>query len=146
MAVEVFWHEGTYAELFGPVEAKHPGLSAILKSEFTRYMESDRVSLPSIFGKDDAYMQPAQAAQACLMHIHIKIPPARFPPGLPRQERKCRRGKPGEDAALVYVPGELEESRFLLLAFLWPDAHRKSRERATMRYLSSIASKWRDQN
>lgn len=146
MAVEVFFHKGTFAEFFEPVDQKHPGLSGTLKAEFTRYIESDRTSLPSIFGKDDAYMQPPQAVLACLMHIHIKIPPARFPAGLPRHQRKCSVGKPGEDAALVYVQGELEENRYLLLAFLWPDAHTKSRDRTKMRYLARIAKEWRDKN
>jgi mRNA interferase YafO len=80
------------------------------------------------------------------MHIHIKIPPAKFAPNLSRHLRKCSMGKPREDAALVYVPGELEEGRYLLLAFLWPDAHAKSRDRTTMRYLARIAQDWRDKN
>jgi mRNA interferase YafO len=146
MAVEVFWHKGTFSEFFAPADVQHPGLSSILRSEFLRYVESDRFYLPSIFGKDDAYMQPPQAVQACLMHIHIKIPPARFPAGVPRQQRKCALGRPGEDAALIYVPGELEENRYLLLAFLWPNAHDKSRDRTIMRYLSRIALDWRDKN
>lgn len=146
MAVEVLFHKGTFAEFFEPIDIMHPGLSSILQSEFTRYMASDRTSLPSIFGKDDAYMQPPQAVRACLMHIHIKIPPARFPANLPRQQRKCPRGIPGEDAALIYVPGELEEHRYLLLALLWPDAHGKARDRTIMRYLSRIATDWRDKN
>lgn len=146
MTVEVFFHKRTFSEFFEPVDLKHPGLSSTLKSEFTRYLESDRVMLPSIFGKDDCYMQPPQAAQACLMHIHIKIPPACFPKNLPRHQRKCAKGRPGEDAALVYVPGEMEENRFLLLAFFWPDAHAKSRDRTTMRYLARLAQDWRDQN
>lgn len=146
MAVEVCFHKLTFAEFFAPVDLKHPGLSATLKGEFTRYIESDRVQLPSIFGKDDAYMQPPQAVRACLMHIHIKIPPATFPKGLPRHQRKCARGNPGEDAALIYVPGELEEDKYLLLAFLWPDAHAKSRDRTTMRYLSRLALDWREKN
>ncbi|SED31923.1 mRNA interferase YafO [Pseudomonas mohnii] len=146
MAVEVYFHTGTFTEFFHPIDLKHPGLSTILKSEFTRYIESGREVLPSIFGKDTAYMQPPQAVQACLMHIHIKIPPAQFPENLPRNQRTCSRGKPNEDAALVYVPGELEEDRYLILAFLWPDAHGKSRDRATMKYLARLAKDWRDRN
>jgi hypothetical protein len=49
MAVEVFFHKGTFAEFFAPVDIEHPGLSATLKSEFERYMASDRITLPSIF-------------------------------------------------------------------------------------------------
>lgn len=146
MAVEVSFHPETFALFFKAVDAKHPGLSDTLRAEFARYMESGRLELPSIFGKDVPYMQPVQAAQACMMHIHIKIPPATFPKGVPQHNRVCRRGSPGEDAALIYVPGELYEDRFLILAFFWPDAHGKARDRATMKKLARLAQAWRDQN
>lgn len=146
MAVEVEFHKGTFEEFFAPVEQKHPGLAAILKNEFTDYVESGRQRTPSIFGRDAPYTQPPQALQACLMHIHVKIPPARFPKGVAQHDRTCQKNKPGEDAALVYVPGELEENRYLLLAFLWPDAHGRARDRMTMKYLSRMAKDWRDRN
>ncbi|MBD8597097.1 type II toxin-antitoxin system YafO family toxin [Pseudomonas sp. CFBP 8772] len=146
MEVEVEFHKGTFAEFFEPVELKHARLSEILKTEFTEYVRSGRMRTPSIFGRDAPYTQPPQALQACLMHIHIKIPPARFPQGVAQHDRCCPRNRPGEDAALVYVPGELEEHRFLLLAFLWPDAHGRARDRNTMKYLARLARDWRDKN
>jgi len=146
MAVEVLFHSDTFAEFFQPIDVKHTGLSATLKAEFSRYIGSGRAELPSIFGKDSAYMQPPQAVQACLMHIHVKIPPASFAKNLPQHQRTCQRGKPGDDAALVYVPGELEEDRYLLLAFPWPDAHGRAKGRLTMKYLSRLAKDWRDKN
>jgi mRNA interferase YafO len=117
MTVEVFFHKRTFSEFFEPVDLKHPGLSSTLKSEFTRYVESDRVMLPSIFGKDDCYMQPPQAAQACLMHIHIKIPPAYFPKNLPRHQRKCAKGRPGEDAALFMSQASWRKTAFYYWLF-----------------------------
>lgn len=79
MPVEVSFHPETFEEFFLPVDAKHPGLSEVLKSEFLRYIESRRQLIPSIFGRDVPYTQPPLAFQACLMHIHICIPPALFP-------------------------------------------------------------------
>ena len=145
MAFEVSFHPETFEAFFLPVDAKHPGLSEILKTEFSRYIESDRLHIPAIFGRDAPYTQPASALLACLMHIHVRIPPARFRTGVPQRDRVCRNGRPGEDAALVYVPGELYENRILILAFLWPDAHGKARDREIMRYLSRSPSEWRAQ-
>lgn len=146
MAADVCFHPETFDLFFKPVDVKHSGLSDTLRNEFARYMDSERVELPSIFGKDVPYMQPIQAAQACMMHIHIKIPPATFPKNTPQHHRACQRGRPGEDAALIYVPGELYENRFLILAFFWPDAHGKAKDRATMKRLARLAKAWRDQN
>ncbi|WP_298187784.1 type II toxin-antitoxin system YafO family toxin [uncultured Pseudomonas sp.] len=146
MAVDVRFHPETFALFFKPVDDKHPGLSAKLLEEFTRYVKSERQQIPSIFGKDVPYMQPIQAAQACMMHIHIKIPPAAFPKNTPQHSRVCRLGRPGDDAALLYVPGELYEDRFLILALFWPDAHGRANDRPTMKALARIAKAWRDQN
>jgi len=146
MSVEVTFHPETFKEFFLPLDVKHPGLSKTLEHEFTRYMHSNRLAIPSIFGRDAPYIQPPEALSACLMHIHIKIPPARFRAGIPQHDRCCARGRPGEDAALVYAPGEMEENHFLILAFLWPDAHGMARDRATMKYLARAAKTWRDYN
>lgn len=146
MTVEVSFHPGTYGEFFAPVDEKHSGLSATLSSEFRRYVESNRQVIPSIFGRDVPYTQPPLALQACMMHIHIRIPPDSFPNGVAQCDRVCRKGKPREDAALIYVPGELYENRYLILAFFWPDAHTKARDRAGMRYLARLAKDWRDNN
>jgi len=80
------------------------------------------------------------------MHIHICIPPALFPKNVPQHDRVCKMGRPGDDAALIYVQGELYEDRYLILAFLWPDAHTKARDISTMQYLARLAKEWRDNN
>lgn len=146
MAIEVAFHPDTFDAFFAPVDVKHPGLSDLLKREFHRYIESRRQIIPSIFGRDVPYTQPSHALQACLMHIHIKIPPATFPQNTPQHDRMCKRGCPRDDAALVYVPGELYEDRHLVLAFLWPDAHGKARDNRSMGYLARLAREWRDVN
>lgn len=146
MPVEVDFHPQAFAEFFAPVDLQFPGLSAVLRAEFLRYMVSARLDLPSIFGRDAPYTQPALALQVGLMHIHIKIPPAKFPSHVPQGDRVCRRGRPNEDVALVYTSGELYEDRHILLAVLWPHAHAKAREEALMRHLSRLAKDWKEQN
>ena len=146
MMVEVSFHPTTFGEFFSPVNDRHPGISDLLLGEFRRYVESNRQSIPSIFGRDVPYTQPPLALQSCLMHIHIRIPPNSFPKGVPQRDRVCKFGKPGDDAALVYVPGELYENRFLILALFWPDAHTNARDRSAMRYLARIAKDWRENN
>lgn len=146
MPIQIDFHPGTFQEFFMPVDQTHPGLSSTLKSEFERYIVSDRLEIPVIFGRDAPYTQPSQALDACLMHIHVRIPPAKFRPNTPQRDRVCRTGRPGEDAALVYAQGELYEDRYLILAFLWPDAHGKSRDRDVMKYLCRAALEWRSNN
>ncbi|WP_286751542.1 type II toxin-antitoxin system YafO family toxin [Pseudomonas sp. UBA2522] len=146
MPIETEFHPGTFQEFFLPVDQVTPGLSTALKREFAIYIESNRLKLPSIFGRDAPYTQPSQAMDACLMHIHVRIPPAKFRKDVPQRDRVCRKGRPGEDAALVYVQGELYENKYLILAFLWPDAHTKARDKEVMKYLSRLALEWRSQN
>lgn len=144
MAVDVSFNPETFAELFAPIDEKFPGLSSRLKADFTRYIESDRCCIPEYFGRDAPYTQPQEASSAQLMHIHIKLPPGRFPQDRAQYHRVCRLGRPGEDAALVYVQGELEEDSYQLLAFLWPDAHGKARGKELMRTLARLGRAFRD--
>lgn len=146
MTVEVDFHPGTFEEFFRPIEVKYPGLADGLKSEFKRYISSDRLQIPEIFGRDAPYTQPPQALDACLMHIHVRIPPAKFRKDTPQRDRVCQKGRPGQDATLVYTQGELYENRFLILAFFWPDAHGKARDRQAMKHLSRVALDWRSKN
>lgn len=146
MAVNVEFNRHTFAELFAPVDLRYSKLSAKLKTDFTRYVASGRIDVPHYFGRDACYTQPAEALSACLMHIHIKLPPGSFPQNRAQYYRVCRDGRPGEDAALVYVQGELEEDSYQLLAFLWPDAHGQAKQRDLMRYLARIAKEFRDEN
>ncbi|MNZ93026.1 mRNA interferase YafO [compost metagenome] len=146
MAVEVSYHPVTFAEFFRPVDTDFPGLTAKLLSDFESYIQSNRQSIPRYFGRDAPYTQPSEALQACLMHIHIKLPPGSFPQDRAQFYRVCQKGRPGEDAALVYVQGELEEDKYVILAFLWPDAHGQARDRDLMRYLARLAKQFRDEN
>lgn len=84
MAFEVSFHPETFEAFFLPVDAKHPGLSEILKTEFSRYIESDRLHIPAIFGRDAPYTQPASALLACLMHTYAFLLHV-FAPGFPSE-------------------------------------------------------------
>lgn len=146
MVSAVRYHPATFSEFFAPLDEKFAGLSSKLAEDFKLYMDSQRGIVPDYFGRDAPYLQPQEADQAKLSHIHIKLPPGRFSAGVAQYFRVCGKGRPLEDAALVYTRGWLEEESFLLLAFLWPDAHSAARDKALMRYLSRLAKDWRDKN
>ncbi|WP_313324250.1 type II toxin-antitoxin system YafO family toxin [Stutzerimonas nitrititolerans] len=138
------FHPDTFEEFFtGPLVA-HPSLAEDILKDFIRY-KSEGV-LPSYFGCDVPYTQPQLAFNVNLMHIHLCLPPDSFPDKLPQPDRKCRKGAPHKDAALVYVRGELEESKYRILGVLYPDAHAKARADKIMRYLARLAKEWRDEN
>lgn len=142
--VTVEFHPDTYDEFFAVSLANYPGLAEDLRKDFLLYKSEDK--LPSYFGCDVPYTQPQLAFIAHLMHIHLCLPPDFFPPNLPQFDRKCRKGAPDKDAALVYVRGEMEENRYCLIGVLYPDAHSKARQEKIMRYLARLAKKFRDEN
>jgi mRNA interferase YafO len=142
----VSFHQATFAEYFEPIDKIHPGLSEKIASDFLSYIESRQTRTPIYFGRDAPYTQPQAALNAHLCHIHIKLPPGKFRQDRAQYYRVCDFKKPHEDAALVYVQGELEEDHYLILAFFWPDAHEQARNNIVMRYLSHLAKDWRDQN
>ncbi|SDZ53511.1 mRNA interferase YafO [Pseudomonas syringae] len=146
MGSSVTYHPATFAEFFEPIDKLYPRLSQKLAEDFKVYIDSSRGIVPKYMGRDAPYMQPIEAERAHLSHVHIRLPPGEFRQDVAQYFRVCRKGFPGEDAALVYVQGFLEEDRFLLIALLWPDAHGMAQRRPLMRYFSQIASDWRDEN
>ncbi|WP_312921151.1 type II toxin-antitoxin system YafO family toxin [Stutzerimonas nitrititolerans] len=142
--VTVVIHPLTKSEFFTQPLAAFPGLIADLEKDFVAYKSGGR--LPSYFGCDVPYTQPAAVFNAQLMHIHLCLPPDFFPPNIPQFDRKCRKNAPHKDSALVYVRGELEESRYCILGVLYPQAHAKARNEKMMKYLARLAKEWRDEN
>ncbi|MGN8247699.1 type II toxin-antitoxin system YafO family toxin [Pseudomonas sp. SMV7] len=142
--ITAVYHPETYAEFFSQPLKDFPSLADNLLADFINY-KSGR-GLPSYFGCDVPYTQPHLAYTAQLMHIHLQLPPHAFPEGVPQFDRKCKKGQPQNDAALVYVRGELEENRYCILGVLHPDAHAKARSEKIMRYLARLAKKFRDEN
>lgn len=84
--------------------------------------------------------------RAGLMHIHLCLPPNKFPEKLPQPDRVCKKGDPDNDACLVYVQGELYENKYSLIAIMYPDAHEKARKHDVMSYLARIAQNYKDEN
>lgn len=134
----------TYEDLFQPILTAYPDLLDSLVADFASYIDSDRLALPEYFGCDVAYTQPEEAYRAGLMHIHLAIPPVRFPSKKPQADRKCPRGDAAQDAALVYTQGLYDEDRYSLIAILHPGAHGKARDRLIMQRLARVAARFRD--
>lgn len=143
MDVLVEFNSETYQRFFAGVLAEYPDLLDNLKQDFTDYIQSDRRRLPDYFGKDSPYLDPPAKAEVGLMHIHIAMPPNTFK-SRQQHARKCRKGDPGQDAALVYVQGQLYDNHYSLIALLHPDAHGQARKPGTMRYLTEVAERFID--
>ncbi|WP_313128160.1 type II toxin-antitoxin system YafO family toxin [Stutzerimonas nitrititolerans] len=144
--VEVEYHPDSYDLFFKPLEAEHPELMRMLLEDFRTYQQSMRQCLPDYFGYDAEYGYPPEVA-GCLEHIHLCIPPRIFPKNAKQAYRKCRKGDPDNDVALVYARGLFEPHRFVILGILAPDAHGKARnDLALMRYLGSLARAFRRDN
>lgn len=143
-AITAKYHPGTFREFFEDPLKDFPTLAEDLMADFTMYKGQGK--LPRRFGRDVPYTQPHAAFRAQLMHIHLKLPPGLFPESLPQADRTCSRKLPDKDAALVYVRGELDESRYCILGVLYPNAHAMAREEKTMQYLARLAQKFRDEN
>lgn len=144
MAIEVSINEHTKADYFDATFAKFLDLEKLILDDFIRYKSKDE--LPSYFGCDVAYTQPDGARKSGMMHIHLKLPPAKFPENRPQADRKCAMDDPENDACLVYVRGEYYEERYSLIALFNPDAHGMARNLQVMRYLSLIAQDFVDNN
>jgi mRNA interferase YafO len=142
--IEVTYHPDTYKELFEDVLRDYPGFTDGLRLDFADYASGKK--LPIYFGKDDVYTHPYLAYTVKLQHIHLALPPDKFKKSTQQADRKCKRGRPGQDAALVYVRGLYEDHRYCLLAVLHPDAHGRARDDRIMSYLSRLAKEFRDQN
>lgn len=144
MHIEASINHQTKSVFFDEVFTRFPDLEATILDDFIRYKATEQ--LPHYFGTDVAYTQPYAAFKAGVMHIHLCLPPNKFPLKLPQADRKCRKGDPQNDACLVYVQGELYENRYSLLAILHPDAHSTAREVEVMSYLCRIATEFKAQN
>ncbi len=138
-AVIVEYHPDTFEEFFTEPLKDFPTLAEDLMADFVTYVGTGK--LPSTFGRDAPYTQPYAAYRAHLMHIHLMLPPNTFAGGIPQRDRVCSRK---QDAAIVYVRGELEENRYCILGVLYPSAHAKAREEKIMRYLARLAQEFRD--
>ncbi|MET6581854.1 type II toxin-antitoxin system YafO family toxin [Morganella morganii] len=142
--IEVTINEQARAQFFGGLFQKHQDLESCLINDFKKY-KSDGV-VPSYFGRDVAYVQPYSALKACLMHIHLKIPPDKFPSDRVQYYRTHKTDDSENDICLVYTQGLIEDHRYSIIAILHPDAHVKARDYKVMDALAQLAQDFRDNN
>lgn len=142
--IEVTINEQTRNQFFGDLFQKHLDLEAKLLKDFKKYKSGE--GIPSYFGRDVSYVKPYSAEKACLMHIHLKIPPDKFPDDRVQYYRTHKKGNPKKDICLVYVQGLIEDHRYSIIAILHPDAHLKAQDYKFMDELAQIAQKFRDEN
>lgn len=143
--VEVSFHPDTYDRFFRPLESSNPGFLDQLLVDFCRYQQSMRDDLPDYFGFDAEYGSPPAIA-GCIEHIHLCIPPRNFPKRQKQGQRKCRKGEPENDVALVYARGLFENNRFCIIGILMPDAHEQANNNELMLYLGRLGREFRNEN
>ncbi|WP_299833500.1 type II toxin-antitoxin system YafO family toxin [Pseudomonas sp.] len=104
-----------------------------------------RDDLPDYFGFDVEYGSPPAIA-GCIEHIHLCIPPRNFPKRQKQAQRKCRKGEPENDVALVYARGLFENNQFCIIGVLMPDAHEQANNNDLMLYLGRLGREFRSDN
>lgn len=140
--IDVSFHEETYDAYFKPLESSHPGFLETLLADFKRYQGSQREELPAYFGYDAEYGYPPEIA-GCLEHIHLCIPPNKFPKNYRQIDRRCKIGNPSKDVALVYARN-LYEPSFKIIAILHPDAHSQAKNMKLMRHLGHLGREFKN--
>lgn len=141
----VNYHTELFEEFISPVNRIRNGLSDIILNDFRRYIESDFEELPSYFGFESMYGSPPEIA-GVMFHIHLCIPPDSFPKNRVQQDRKCKKGNPDKDIALVYTQGVLDIDSYCILAILMPDAHKKANDNKLMLRIGRYAREFRGAN
>ena len=109
-----------------------------LKEDFRQYKESGIP--PGNFGRDAEYNHPntlPSVRQEKLAHIHMEEPDRPWNPDAVQFSKTS-------DTHLIYCRGFIEESSYLLMALLTPDAHAQALNRTIMYNLAVMASKFRD--
>lgn len=86
------------------------------------------------------------AIAGCIEHIHLCIPPRNFPKRQKQGQRKCRKGEPENDVALVYARGLFENHRFCIIGILMPDAHEQANNNELMTWLGRLGREFRSEN
>lgn len=141
MAVEIIIHDDlkhTLAELSREIEEfDGVGFADDLRSDFERYIGSQKTEAPHYFGRDAPYMQPPQAYRAMLCHLHLELPPSTFKHSQAQYHQTS-------DTFIVYCQHEIYEQRVLIIDILHPNAHSKSKDNRLMRYLAQIAQQFHD--
>ena len=130
--------------LFDDTFKEHPSFEADLIRTFKQYVASNRDNVPDIFGRDVPYREPKRLYELDVHHIHLKLPPERFPKKLAQYYRCNSPKRPNKDIFLVYVQSQYNPERFALLSILRPNAHKKSKQRRILKLLCEMAEKYQE--
>lgn len=122
-----------------------PTLKQDLIADFRAYVASEGSLIPDNFGRDSIFNEPYLAQRARLRHIHVCLPPDTFDPNRTQSDRTNSADDPKRDAFLVYVRHEFYEERYLLIDFMFPDAHGVARDHEVMRRLGYIAQAFQNE-
>lgn len=142
----VFYHPDLYEEFIAPLSRIRKDIPEIILNDFKRYIESDFEELPSYFGVDNLYGSPPDLA-GIMGHIHLRIPPNKFPSNVAQAYRKCKKNDPANDIALVYVQGDEDDSKYCILAIVMPNAHSRMKPNLKLiRKLGSYAKEFKENN
>lgn len=141
---------------FNEIDLVYPGFSATIISDFSSYKRDEmklmngiplygKPYLPSYFGKDVVYDTPSACFDENVMHIHLLLPPDKFPAGRPQSRRTCRRDSPEKDTALIYTYG-FDDARhsYSILGIFYPRAHEQARSSSNMNKLINAAREFKD--
>jgi mRNA interferase YafO len=107
-----------------------------LVNDFKAYVGGD---FRSNFGRDVVYDHPNTPRKVLfhqVRHLHL------FDPGQP-WEYEAPPFRKTSDHHLVYCTGLIDESCYLLMAILPPEAHRKTRNSAIMQQIGRMAEQFR---
>lgn len=110
-----------------------------LVEDFKAYKQTGL--LPDTFGRDAPYNHPnglptVKAEQ--LSHLHLCDAEEPWP-------RRAAQFRRTSDIHLVYCQGFSDESTYLLMAILAPDAHAQARDNTRMYHLAKMAERFRSQ-
>ena len=111
-----------------------------LKNDFQKYKETG--TPPNNFGRDAEYNHPRSlhiVRVEKLSHIHLEEPDTPWNPNTYQFHRTS-------DSHLIYCPGFYNESHYLLIAILAPNAHEQARNNSIMYKLGEIAEKFREKH
>lgn len=130
--------------LFAETFQELPNFENQLLSIFKKYKESSEEFVPNIFGRDVPYRYPIKLFNLDVSHIHLKLPPDKFPENVAQYERCNKKQQPNKDIFWVYVKSQFSHNKYALLAILRPNAHDQSKQKKILDLFCDYAEKYQD--
>jgi len=108
----------------------------LIKKDFRHYKATG--SLPSYFGRDKPYSRPRSVKDQDMHHLHIADNGNEFGRYTPQYYRTS-------DNHIIYTRGYADQSDYLIIAFITPNAHEKANDYEFLEQYAFIAHKFRCQ-